>query len=165
MTEDDRDRPYRPCVGIALFNRDGLVWVGQRADWQKPAWQMPQGGIDRGEDPLDAARRELYEEIGVRDARLLAEAPDWYTYDFPPGVKRGRHRGQTQRWFAMLHQGGDDGFALDMHHPPEFSEWKWVDLTEAVSLVVAFKRPVYQQVAAAFAHLPDALRTDAFSKA
>ena len=164
MSDNQRDRPYRHCVGIALFNRAGLVWVGQRADWQEPAWQMPQGGIDRGEAPIDAARRELFEEIGVRSAPVLAEAPDWYAYDFPPGVKRGRHRGQSQRWFAMLHEGDDEGFDLNLHQPAEFSHWRWVSLDEAVTLVVAFKRPVYEQVAAAFAHVPAALRANAFSK-
>ena len=121
--------------------------------------------ISYGEEaPIDAARRELYEEIGVRSAPVLAEAPDWYAYDFPPGVKRGRHRGQTQRWFAMLHEGDDDGFDLNLHQPAEFSHWRWVSLDEAVTLVVAFKRPVYEQVAAAFAHVPAALRANAFSK-
>jgi len=158
-------RPYRPCVGIALFNLRGLVWVGQRAEWDRPAWQMPQGGIDPGETPAAAARRELHEEIGLLDAEILAEAPDWYSYDFPRGVKRGRHRGQTQRWFAMLHRGGDDAFDLAAHHAPEFSEWRWVSLGEAVALVVPFKQPVYAAVAEAFADLPAAIRDGAFRKA
>lgn len=154
---------YRPCVGIALFNLAGLVWIGQRSDLRTAAWQMPQGGIDRGETAAEAARRELYEEIGLREATLLAEAPDWYAYDFPSGIGRGRHRGQSQRWFAMLHRGGDDAFDLDAHGHAEFSGWRWVTLEEAVALVVAFKRPVYRSVADAFAALPEAIRAGTFS--
>jgi len=154
---------YRPCAGIALFNLQGQVWVGQRAAFNRPAWQMPQGGIDRGETPREAALRELGEEIGLRSAEVLAEAPDWYRYDFPSGVTRGRHRGQAQRWFALLHRGGDDVFDLDAHHPPEFSAWRWVSMEAAVALVVPFKRQVYHAVAAAFADLPDRIRAGAFS--
>ncbi len=165
MSPGGPDRPYRRCVGIALFNLQGLVWIGQRADWDRPAWQMPQGGIDSDELPEDAARRELHEEIGLADAEILAESPDWYRYDFPSGVRRGRHRGQCQRWFAMLHHGGDDAFDLARHPPPEFSSWRWVPLGEAVALVVPFKRPVYAAVADAFASLPDAIRGGTFSKA
>ncbi|MEZ5668058.1 MAG: RNA pyrophosphohydrolase [Alphaproteobacteria bacterium] len=156
-----RDAGYRRCVGVMLFNGRGQVWVGQRADRAEPAWQMPQGGIDKGEAPERAARRELCEEIGLEGALLLAEAPGWYTYDFPPGVGRGRHRGQKQRWFAMLHRGDDAAFDLDAHSPPEFSAWRWVGLDEAVALVVAFKRPVYRAVAAAFADLPRRIREGA----
>jgi putative (di)nucleoside polyphosphate hydrolase len=154
---------YRPCVGIALFNLQGLVWVGQRAELSRPAWQMPQGGIDAGEDPVTAARRELREEIGLAGADILAEAADWYCYDFPRGISRGRHRGQSQRWFAMLHRGGDDAFDLAAHLPAEFSRWRWVPLAEAVALVVPFKRPVYQAVAEAFADLPAAIQAGQFS--
>ncbi len=154
---------YRPCVGIALFNTRGLVWIGQRSDMHAPAWQMPQGGLDDGETPADAARRELFEEIGVSGAELLAEAPEWYCYDFPPGVARGAHRGQCQRWFAMLHCGADDAIDLAAHGTPEFSAWRWATLGEAVALVVPFKRPVYEAVAAAFADLPDAIRAGRFN--
>lgn len=160
--EDPQAAGYRPCAGIALFNLDGLVWVGQRAAFSRPAWQMPQGGIDRGETPRQAALRELGEEIGLTHAEVLAEAPEWYSYDFPSGLGRGRHRGQAQRWFALLHRGGDDAFDLAAHHPAEFSTWRWVTLEAAVALVVPFKRPVYQAVAAAFGHLPDAIRAGAF---
>jgi putative (di)nucleoside polyphosphate hydrolase len=161
--DDPRSEGYRLCAGITLFNRDGQVWVGQRTAFSRPAWQMPQGGIDAGETPRQAALRELGEEIGLATAEVLAEAPGWLRYDFPSGINRGRHRGQAQRWFALLHRGGDDAFDLQAHHPPEFSAWRWVALEAAVALVVPFKRPVYRAVAAAFGHLPEQIRAGTFS--
>lgn len=165
MSKDKDGRAYRRCVGIALFNSQGLVWVGQRFGFDRPAWQMPQGGIDKHESPAEAAARELHEEIGLIGAEIIGEAPDWYSYDFPAGVKRGRHRGQTQRWFAMLHRGSEDAFDLKVHKTPEFSAWRWVPLDEAVALIVPFKRPVYQAVALAFSGLPAAIRSGTFSNA
>jgi putative (di)nucleoside polyphosphate hydrolase len=162
------DLPYRPCVGVMLLNRDGLVFVGRRrteaggehvADGY--AWQMPQGGIDPGEDPYAAALRELYEETNVRTVSLLAEAPEWYSYDLPSMVAgrawRGRYRGQTQRWFAFRFEGPDD--EIDIRHPaggrhkPEFDEWRWEDMRRLPDLIIPFKRPVYENVVAAFGHL------------
>ena len=120
------DLPYRPCVGVMLLNRDNLVFVGRRRSEAGPehvsngyAWQMPQGGIDPGEDPYQAAMRELYEETNVRTVRLLGEAPDWYRYDLPSLVAgrawRGRYRGQTQKWFAFLFEGNDS--EIDISRP------------------------------------------------
>jgi putative (di)nucleoside polyphosphate hydrolase len=159
--------PYRPCVGVALFNRAGLVWIGRRADAGAEGegtghwWQMPQGGLDRGEEPRDAALRELYEETSVKNASVLREAPGWFNYDLPPAlVSRswgGRYRGQTQKWFALRFDGSDD--EIDVIHPgggkhkAEFSEWRWEKLARLPELVVEFKRGIYREVVAAFADL------------
>jgi putative (di)nucleoside polyphosphate hydrolase len=159
--------PYRPCVGVMLINRDGLVWMGRRADApgepEGPGhwWQMPQGGIDEGEDPLEAARRELYEETSVRSVSFMREAPAWLTYDLPAELVgkawKGRFRGQKQRWFAFRFTGKDG--EIDIHNPgggghkAEFDQWRWVPMREASAMVVAFKRDVYRQVVAAFADL------------
>jgi putative (di)nucleoside polyphosphate hydrolase len=158
--------PYRPCVGIMLLNRDGLVFLGRRhsdggaeRDGEGYAWQMPQGGIDAGESPREAAIRELHEETGVRSAELLAEAPEWYCYDLPAIVAgrawRGRYRGQTQKWFAFRFTGPDE--EIDISHPAgrraEFDAWRWERMDRVPSLIIPFKRPVYEQVVAAFGHL------------
>ncbi len=149
--------PYRPCVGIALFNRQGLVWTGRRkADGDEATeshrWQMPQGGIDPGEDPRTAVFRELHEETGTRDAQIIGEIEDWLTYDLPEAVirrKRFTHRGQRQKWFALLFTGTDDGFDLHVHEP-EFDIWRWTELTSLPDLIIPFKRPVYERVVAEF---------------
>lgn len=157
--------PYRPCVGIMLLNKQGLVWVGKRFGDKTPvpdafAWQMPQGGLDEGEDPLEAAKRELYEETGVASVSLLAEAPEWFAYDFPPEVqqstRRGKFRGQTQKWFAMRFDGDDA--EINILNPPEghnqeFSEWRWEQAANLPDMIVPFKREVYAQVVRAFARL------------
>ncbi|MDB5592292.1 RNA pyrophosphohydrolase [Enterovirga sp.] len=159
--------PYRPCVGIALVNRQGLVFLGRRRREAGPehleadgghAWQMPQGGIDPGEDPYRAALRELYEETNVRSVALLAEAPDWYAYDLPQAVAgrswRGRYRGQTQKWFALRFTGPDSEIDVAAPgggwHKPEFESWRWEKLENLPDLIIPFKRPVYDQVVAAF---------------
>jgi putative (di)nucleoside polyphosphate hydrolase len=148
--------PYRRGVGVVLFNAEGLVFVAQRLDTAEPAWQFPQGGIDKDEDPLRAAKRELQEETGVTSAELIAETPDWLRYDLPrdlvPKVWKGRFRGQEQKWFAFRFTGDDSEIRIDGEHP-EFSEWRWMKLGETPSLIVAFKRPLYEQVVAAFRHL------------
>lgn len=164
MTKDVSQLPYRPCVGIVLFNRDGLVWVGHRIPkWEKDGaenlWQMPQGGIDEGEDPREAALRELEEETGSRNAEFIAECPDWLTYDLPPeaiglGLK-GKYRGQKQKWFAMRFVGQDNEFDITtpIGGKAEFDAWEWIPLSEAAERIVAFKRPVYEQVVRAFADI------------
>lgn len=148
--------PYRRGVGVVLFNAQGRVFVAQRLDTTEPAWQFPQGGIDKDEDPLVAARRELREETGVTSAELIAETPDWLRYDLPrelvPKVWKGRYRGQEQKWFAFRFTGDDSEIRIDGEHP-EFSAWAWTKLSETPSLIVAFKRPLYDQVVAAFRHL------------
>ncbi|WP_206453364.1 RNA pyrophosphohydrolase [Aurantimonas marina] len=162
--------PYRPCVGVMVLNRDGLVWAGRRLMEDKgemtgatQLWQMPQGGIDKDEDPLKAARRELYEETGMRAVSLLAEAPDWIDYDLPSelvGIAlKGRYRGQTQRWFAFRFEGDDSEIAIDPPpggHSAEFDEWAWMPMDVLLDLIVPFKRGVYEQVIAAFRHLENA---------
>jgi putative (di)nucleoside polyphosphate hydrolase len=154
---NDAELPYRPNVGAALFNRAGLVFVGLRAGMPPGAaslWQLPQGGIDEGESPRDAVLRELEEEIGTRNAAIIAEHPDWLTYDLPteflPQAFRGRFRGQRQRWFALRFLGEDTEIRLDAHAHPEFSEWRWVALAELPALAVPFKRPIYDIISRAF---------------
>ncbi len=159
------DPRYRPCVGVALLNRDGLVFIGRRrgkGDFDIVAapylWQMPQGGIDEGETPHQAALRELHEETNVSSVTLLAEAPNWLSYDLPPEANKrwsGKYVGQTQRWFAMRFEGRDD--EIDIHapaggaHKPEFDEWRWEKLSSLPELIVPFKRPVYEELAQVFA--------------
>lgn len=154
---------YRACVGLAVFNRGGLVFVGQRrvgaAAHLRYAWQMPQGGIDAGEAPLDAARRELQEETNITSISLLGETEGWLCYDIPTPLAglawRGRYRGQRQKWFAFRFEGEDD--EIDVLNPgggghkPEFGAWRWERLERVPDLVVPFKRQVYAQVAAEFA--------------
>ena len=144
--------PYRPCVGIMLFNRDGKVFVGRRIDQTVEGWQMPQGGIDKGETPEQAARRELLEEVGTDKAELAGEMDDWVTYDLPAhlvGIAfRGKYKGQRQKWFAMRFTGKDADIDLTAHEP-EFSDFQWVSLAELPGLIVPFKRDTYRQVLAA----------------
>lgn len=150
------DLPYRPCVGIMLINTDGLIWVGNRiqeVDTGSPlTWQMPQGGIDKGEDAAAAALRELKEETGTDKADILGETDGWLHYDLPDhliGVAlKGKFRGQAQKWFAMRFTGKDDDIDIAADAHQEFSEWAWVPLDELVELIVPFKRGVYEQVIA-----------------
>ena len=145
------DLPYRPCVGIMLFNRDGKVFVGKRIDQTVEAWQMPQGGIDKGETPKEAVLRELLEEVGTAKADIIAELDDWITYDLPEhliGVAfHGKYKGQKQKWFALRFTGSDGDIDLTAHEP-EFSAFRWVDLKELPELIVPFKRETYKQVIA-----------------
>lgn len=150
------DLPYRRGVGVLLLNRDNLVFAAQRIDTRAEAWQMPQGGIDKGEEPLDAALREMKEEIGTDKAELLAESRGWLTYDLPPElaskVWKGRYRGQTQKWFALRFLGRDSDIDLNTEKP-EFSAWRWVAPGELPGLIVPFKRGLYHEVLAEFAGL------------
>jgi len=148
--------PYRRGVGIALFNAKGKVFVAQRLDSPGPAWQMPQGGIDKGETPLDAAWRELHEETGVTSAELIAESDGWLSYDLPPELAatlwKGKYRGQEQKWYAFRFTGKESEIDIAGEHP-EFSEWKWADFRTTPELIVPFKRPLYEKVVLAFGHL------------
>jgi putative (di)nucleoside polyphosphate hydrolase len=159
--EDISKLPYRPNVGIMLVNPKGLVFAGQRLDAMKlgtgkTAWQMPQGGIDEGESPREAALRELHEEIGTDRAEIVAEYPDWLKYDLPVEISHkiwgGQYRGQMQRWFALRFTGRDEDIDLDRHQR-EFEAWRWEDINRLPDLVVGFKRDIYEQVVAAFRDL------------
>jgi putative (di)nucleoside polyphosphate hydrolase len=155
------ERPHRDCVGLALFNRDGLVFAGRRVDDPAGYWQMPQGGIDKGEDAVTAALRELREEVGTDKAEVVGEIDHWLSYDVPAEladkVWGGRYRGQRQRWFALRFTGTDDDIDLNTHHP-EFAEWQWMKLSDLPKSVIGFKRDIYSQVAAAFQKLATASR-------
>ena len=147
--------PYRPCVGVVLIDRRGMIFAGRRKDIDAPAWQMPQGGIDRGEEPEAAALRELQEEAGVAPDRVevIGRTPDWVTYDLPPEllgkVWGGKYRGQKQLWFLLRFLGEDAEIDIDTEHP-EFREWRWVSADEMLEAIVPFKRAVYAEVVAAF---------------
>ncbi len=159
--------PYRSCVGIMVLNGEGKVWAGHRLapdlgelSRTDKRWQMPQGGIDKGEEPLAAARRELWEETGMTRISLLAEAPDWITYDLPEELVgtalKGKYCGQKMAWFAFRFEGEES--EINITHPPqgapvEFDAWQWVDMELLPEMIVPFKRQVYEEVVAAFRHL------------
>jgi putative (di)nucleoside polyphosphate hydrolase len=155
--------PYRPCAGIMVLNAQGLVFVGRRAGGPEHVdrdhvWQMPQGGIDEGEDPYKAALRELYEETNIKSVELLGEITGWLRYDIPKqiGTKawRGKYRGQKQKWYALRFTGRDS--EIDIANPggghdPEFIDWRWEPMSNLPDLVVPFKRETYERVVQAFA--------------
>lgn len=148
--------PYRPCVGVVLINHDGRIFVGRRKDTPN-AWQMPQGGIDKGETPREAALRELLEETGADKAEYLAETEGWLRYDLPATLIGklwgGRYRGQEQKWIAFRFTGDDGDIDLDAAKDDEFDAWRWSTPGEALNDIVPFKREVYAAVLEAFAPL------------
>jgi putative (di)nucleoside polyphosphate hydrolase len=159
------DLPYRPCVGVMVLNRAGVAFIGRRIDGpehidESHAWQMPQGGIDPGEDSWPAALRELREETNISSVERIGEIAEWLRYDIPRDIVgsawKGRYRGQSQKWFALRFTGDDS--EIDVAHPagaaePEFSAWRWEPMQNIPSLVVPFKRAVYQRVVGEFQHL------------
>jgi putative (di)nucleoside polyphosphate hydrolase len=167
----DRDSlPYRDCVGIVVFNQEGNVFIGRRKAEGDPdqsaalgaPWQFPQGGIDKGEDPLRAALRELYEETSISAVSLLAEAPEWIYYDLPDAALgiafKGKYRGQRQRWFAFAFTGKDSEIDVATpgggKHKAEFEAWRWERLSRTPGLIVPFKKQAYEKVVEAFADIP-----------
>jgi putative (di)nucleoside polyphosphate hydrolase len=163
MSEITSKMGYRPCVGVMLLNAGGLIWIGRRFEKDNDEgggywWQMPQGGIDGGEDPRAAAVRELQEETAVTSAEFAAEATGWFNYDVPAHLIGkawgGRFRGQTQKWFAFRFTGPDSEIDIaPPGHKQEFDQWRWARSAEVLDLIVPFKRPVYVDVLDAFKHL------------
>lgn len=156
MTPEEIEKlPYRPCVGVMVLNAAGEVFVGQRMDRDTDAWQMPQGGVDRGEDPQEAALRELEEETGItRDlVRIEAQTEGWLPYDLPhdlvPNIWKGRYRGQEQMWFLLRFIGTDDQVNIQTEIP-EFSNWRWLPPAQMLAGIVPFKRDVYARVVEEF---------------
>ncbi len=158
MSDKSTELPYRRCVGIMLINSEGKVWIGDRIgysdDSHDTAWQMPQGGIDKGEEPATAALRELAEEAGTDKAEIVRESEHWYNYDLPKEIVgkalKGKYRGQTQRWFLLRFTGKDSDIDITADDHQEFSAWRWANIDELESLIVPFKREVYAQVVAEF---------------
>jgi putative (di)nucleoside polyphosphate hydrolase len=152
--------PYRPNVGAVLFNAAGLILVARRADMPNAegspgGWQLPQGGMDKGEDPAVAVFRELEEEVGTAKAEIMAEHPEWLNYDLPAELigkaLGGKYRGQTQKWFALRFLGTDADIRLDLDPHPEFDAWRWARLAELPGMAVPFKRAIYERLAVDFA--------------
>lgn len=148
--EDEFGDPlYRPAVGMMLLNKDNKIFVGQRIDSKEPAWQMPQGGISSNEDADQAMLRELQEEIGTRNVRIIVKSKAWYKYDLPPELAKrlwgGKFKGQKQIWYALRLRGDESEINIHTYHP-EFREWKWVEKEELLSLIVSFKRDLYARI-------------------
>ena len=166
MTVDPSTLPYRQGVGLCLLNAHGLVLMAERRD-RRNSWQMPQGGVQKGEDPAVAALRELKEEIGTDNAQIVMRHPEKLRYEFPDWLQyrnvvfRGKYRGQEQEWFALRFLGQDSEIDLSGEHEPEnpeFVAWRWMELAETPKYIVEFKRPVYERMVVGFMPLVEAIR-------
>jgi len=171
---DRETLPYRDCVGTAIFNAEGLVFIGRRKPEEDPEdsaelgapWQMPQGGIDKGEAPHETALREMFEETSIRSVEPIGEAPEWIYYDLPDealGIAlKGKYRGQRQRWFAFRFLGDESEINVTEpgggQYPAEFDRWRWERLEALPDLIVPFKREAYLKVIAAFRDIPGRIR-------
>lgn len=160
-----RKLPYRRGVGALLFRTDGAVFVAKRIDTPGDAWQLPQGGVDRGEKPRVAVLRELREEIGTDQAEIIGKSRHWYRYDLPAPLQGrvwgGKYRGQKQRWFALRFLGTDADIDLAADHKPEFDDWRWVSLSTLANLAVSFKRTLYADLVTEFSPLAASLAAEA----
>jgi putative (di)nucleoside polyphosphate hydrolase len=151
MTIDTSTRSlYRQSVGALLINANGQVFVGQRLDTAGDAWQMPQGGIERGEAPCDAVLREIKEEIGTDKVAIVAQSDNWRCYDLPPEIAAkmwgGKYKGQRMKWFALSFRGGDHDIDVERVAHPEFKTWKWIEPSKLPSVIVSFKKPLYEEI-------------------
>ena len=156
------ERPYRLCVGICLVNNDGMIFAGKRIDNRAEAWQMPQGGIDDGEDAITACFREMKEEIGTDKAELITHYPDWLNYDIPQPLAdtlwQGTYRGQSQKWMLLRFTGFDDD--INIHtQDPEFEQWQWMTPEDLITLAVPFKKDVYSALMTHFSSHLQASKT------
>lgn len=149
--------PYRLGVGAMILNNNNNVFVAKRIDTPGDAWQMPQGGIDKDEDPDVAVFREIEEEIGTAKCEIIAKSNGWLTYDIPDDLRSklwgGKYRGQKQKWYVMRFIGQDSEIVLDAHHAPEFSEWQWTEINNLPNLIVPFKRELYNKIVDEFSHI------------
>ena len=156
MIDNIHDLPYRPGVGMMVINNEGLVFVGKRIDTKAEAWQMPQGGVDEGEDEETAAIRELEEEIGAKITNIIATSDKHFDYDLPkdlvPKIWNGKYRGQKQRWFLFRFDGDDSEINIATKHA-EFCQWKWVTIDELPEIIVPFKRDLYSKIVTEFKDL------------
>lgn len=161
MSKNYDDLPFRPCVGIVLFNTEGQVFVGERLD-NPGAWQLPQGGIDEGESIEEAAFRELYEETGTRSAHMLRPMKEQVSYVLPDHLLgrlwNGEYKGQIQTWVSMIFTGNDSEITLYGGHYPEFSQWQWIELDNICELIVPFKRPTYEKIIAEFSDIAEEIK-------
>lgn len=151
------DEAYRPAIGIALFNSEGKIFVAERVDSQG-AWQLPQGGIDEGEEPEQALFREMREEIGTDKAEIIASMDEWLYYDFPPHIVKkfdNKHRGQRTKWFALRFKGTNEDFNLETYETPEFRSWQWIEINKILEYVVHFKRESYEKIVTEFSKYLD----------
>lgn len=146
-------RPYRSCVGLMVFNKIGQVFCGQRLDNKAEAWQLPQGGIDEGETPIEAGFRELKEETSIVNVEFVSEYPEWLNYDIPLPLANdlweGKFRGQTQRWLLFSFTGIDNEININTSHP-EFKNWEWINPTQLPLKAISFKQEIYSKINKAF---------------